>query len=93
MAAERTGIRVAAMRQTNHFGAACVYSLICIGLVMANTSLAVVPHGSRERFLGTNPISVTIPTGRHAPFGMDMATSSPFRVSSMRPRTILPKSS
>ena len=93
MAAERTGIGVAAIRQTNHFGTACVYSLTCIGLVMANTSPAVAPYGSRERFLGTNPISVAIPAGRHAPFVMDMATGSPFRVSSMRPRTILPKCS
>ena len=78
--ADEIGIGVASVRHSNHIGAACIYPIMaleadCIGLAMANASPNVVPWGSREPFLGTNPIAVAVPAGRHPPFVFDMATS------------------
>ncbi|MDP7652903.1 MAG: Ldh family oxidoreductase [Rhodospirillales bacterium] len=43
---------------------------------MANAGASVAPWGSAERLLGTNPLAVAVPAGRHPPFVMDMATST-----------------
>jgi LDH2 family malate/lactate/ureidoglycolate dehydrogenase len=80
-AAQTIGIGVASVRHTNHIGAACVYPLMaaekgCIGISMANAGASVAPWGSAERLLGTNPLAVAVPAGRHPPFVMDMATST-----------------
>jgi LDH2 family malate/lactate/ureidoglycolate dehydrogenase len=79
-AADEIGIGVACVRHSNHFGAACIYPMMalesdCIGVAMANAAPNVVPWGSREPLLGTNPIAVAVPAGRHPPFVFDMATS------------------
>ncbi len=80
-AADRTGIGVAAVKRSNHFGAASVYSLMaaeqdCIGIVTSNASSVTAPHGAIEPILGTNPFSVAIPAGKLPPFVIDMATSA-----------------
>ncbi|MDP6787197.1 MAG: Ldh family oxidoreductase [Rhodospirillales bacterium] len=80
-AARTVGIGVASVRHTNHIGAAGVYPLMaaeagCIGMTMANSGASVAPWGSAERLLGTNPLAVAVPAGRHPPFVMDMATST-----------------
>ena len=79
-AAEEFGIGSVAVKRSNHFGAASTYSLMaleqdCIGIVMANASAVTAPFGAAEALLGTNPLSVAIPTGEQAPFVIDMATS------------------
>jgi len=79
-AAEQFGVGAAAVRRSNHFGAACCYSMLalprdCIGLVTSNGGAAAAPFGALEPFLGTNPLSVAVPTLELPPFVIDMATS------------------
>jgi LDH2 family malate/lactate/ureidoglycolate dehydrogenase len=79
-AAERMGVGAAVVRRSNHFGAACGYSMLalpkdCIGIVTSNASAAAAPFGALEPFLGTNPLSVAVPTLKAPPFVIDMATS------------------
>ena len=78
--AERLGVGAAVVRRSNHFGAACCYSMLalpkgCIGLVTSNGVAATAPFGALETFLGTTPLSVAIPTLTSPPFVIDMATS------------------
>ena len=74
------GVGAAAVRRSNHFGAASCYSMQalpadCIGIVTSNAAAAAAPFGALEQFLGTNPLSVAVPTGRAPPFVIDMATT------------------
>jgi L-2-hydroxycarboxylate dehydrogenase (NAD+) len=79
-AAEQLGMGAAVVRRSNHFGAACCYSMLalpgdCIGLVTSNAAAAAAPFGALEPFLGTNPLSVAVPTLNAPPFVIDMATT------------------
>lgn len=79
-AADRLGVGTAVVRRSNHFGAACCYSMMalakdCIGMVTSNASAVAAPFGAMEPFLGTNPLSVAVPTLNLPPFVIDMATS------------------
>lgn len=79
-AAEQLGVGAAVVRRSNHFGAACSYSMMalpkgCIGIVTSNASAVAAPFGALEPFLGTNPLSVAVPTLKAPPFVIDMATS------------------
>lgn len=78
--ADRSGIGCAAVKRSNHFGAASVYSLMaldhdCIGIVTSNASAVTAPFGAALPLMGTNPLSVAVPAGDLAPFVIDMATS------------------
>ena len=78
--ADEVGIGAAVVRNSNQYGAASVYALMalerdCVGVSMSNTYPLMAPWGSRERFLGTNPLAVAVPAGRAAPFVLDMAMS------------------
>jgi len=78
--AEQFGIGAAAVRSSNHFGAACCYSMLalpsdCIGIVTSNAAAAAAPFGALQTFLGTNPLSVAVPTLSQLPFVIDMATT------------------
>jgi L-2-hydroxycarboxylate dehydrogenase (NAD+) len=75
------GVGFVTCRNSNHYGAAANYSMMAlahdmIGLSMTNSGPAVVPTYGRRAMLGTNPISVAAPAGRHFPFVLDMATST-----------------
>jgi L-2-hydroxycarboxylate dehydrogenase (NAD+) len=65
---------------SNHAGAAGVYTGMAAerGLIAMYTAVAsanvMPPWGGRERLLGTNPISIAIPTDSH-PFLLDIATT------------------
>lgn len=79
-AAREFGIGATAVRRSNHFGAAGVYAAMaaeqdCIGIVCANASTVTAPFGAAAPLLGTNPLAVAVPAGRHPPFVLDMATS------------------
>ena len=79
-AADQLGAGAAVVRRSNHFGAACCYSMLalprdCIGLVTSNAMAVAAPFGALEPFLGTNPLSVAVPTLKAPPFVIDMATS------------------
>ena len=79
-AAGTLGVGAAAIRRSNHFGAASCYSTLalpkdCIGIVTSNAAAAAAPFGALEQLLGTNPLSVAVPTLNAPPFVIDMATT------------------
>lgn len=78
--AEETGICMAMVRRSNHFGIAGTYALMAAerglgGMAMTNSSAIVVPTFGKEPMLGTNPIAFAVPTGSR-PFCLDMSTST-----------------
>lgn len=75
-----TGICMATVRRSNHFGIAGTYALMAAeqglgGMAMTNSSAIVVPTFSREPMLGTNPLAFAVPTGG-LPFCLDMSTAT-----------------
>jgi ureidoglycolate dehydrogenase (NAD+) len=78
--AEEHGVGCAVVRGSAHFGTAGFYARwlaarSCLGLVVSNSESIVVPHGSSEAVLGTNPIAFAAPRGDR-PLSLDMATSA-----------------
>ncbi len=79
--AEQVGTGWVSVKNSNHYGIAGYHSMMAlkkdmIGLSMTNASPLVAPTYSAERLLGTNPISVAIPTRNQPPFVADMATTT-----------------
>src|SRR3989475_2688854 len=76
------GIGIVTARNSGHFGAAANYSMMAlehdmIGVATTNSAfIAMVPTFGRAPKLSTNPISFAAPAGRHAPFVLDMATTT-----------------
>lgn len=82
--AARHGIGACAVRNSNHCGAMAYYVQMAIerrmmGLAMSNANRTMPPWGGREALLGTNPISIGLPTPGEVPFLLDMATSAAAR--------------
>jgi ureidoglycolate dehydrogenase (NAD+) len=78
--AKTQGVGLAAVTNSNHFGTAAYYTEQAsaedlIGLSMTNVESDVAPYGGTAPVLGTNPISVSIPSDREFPITLDMATS------------------
>lgn len=78
--AKQTGACFAAVKGGNHFGVGEYFSDYAanqnmIGVAMANGPVALAPIGGREAVLGTNPLSVSIPSGKYGCINLDMATS------------------
>lgn len=78
--AEESGICMATVRRSNHFGIAGSYALMAAeqglgGMAMTNSSAIVVPMFGKEPMLGTNPLAFAVPTG-NLPFCLDMSTST-----------------
>lgn len=78
--AKKSGIGAVAVKNSTHFGAAAIYSLLAaktnmIGLSFTHTDSLVLPFGSKKPFLGTNPICFAAPCSGEEPFCLDMATS------------------
>jgi L-2-hydroxycarboxylate dehydrogenase (NAD+) len=74
------GVGFVAVRNSNHYGIAGYYSMMAleedlIGISMTNAAPLVVPTFGKDAVLGTNPMSVAVPTGGERPFVLDMATS------------------
>ena len=74
------GVGMVTVANSNHFGTAAGYTEYasehdCIGLAMTNVGPDVIPFGGASPFLGTNPISFSVPTDREFPITLDMATS------------------
>lgn len=80
--ASETGICMATVRRSTHFGIAGYYALLAaeaglIGMAMTNSGSLVAPTFGAGPMLGTNPIAVAIPTGdSDAPVYIDMSTST-----------------
>jgi len=78
--AEESGICLATVRNSSHFGIAGRYALMAAergmcGMAMTNTSPLVVPTFAKQKALGTNPIAFAAPTSG-TPFCLDMSTST-----------------
>ncbi|MGW7002425.1 Ldh family oxidoreductase [Streptomyces sp. NPDC054933] len=82
LAAERAGrfgVAAVGVRDSNHFGAASVYTRQLarqglVGIAVTSAASRVAPHGGVEPLFGTNPISVAA-GGEDQEFVLDMATS------------------
>lgn len=78
--AAKNGISACAVMNSSHFGAASYFTLKAarrgyVGLSFCNADSLVRQPASNERFLGTNPISISFPNGTDEPVCLDMATS------------------
>ncbi|MFA1821482.1 Ldh family oxidoreductase [Virgibacillus oceani] len=81
--AKQYGTSSVGVLNSNHFGTASYFTSMaaaenCIGIAMTNTSPIMVSWGSKEPTLGTNPLSIAVPTNSH-PAILDMATSNAAR--------------
>lgn len=79
--AEQTGIAMAGVRHSNHFGACSYYAEKAIQagqilIVLSNAPQSMAPIGGIRPFLGSNPLAIGIPGKYEAPFLLDMATST-----------------
>jgi len=79
--AKTAGTGWVSVRNSNHYGIAGIHAMQAlahdmIGISLTNASPLVSPTFSKERLLGTNPISVAIPANKQPPFVLDMATTT-----------------
>lgn len=79
--AKEVGSGWVSVKNSNHYGIAGYHAMMaleedCIGISLTNASPLVSPTFSKERLLGTNPISIAIPTKDQPPFVLDMATTT-----------------
>ncbi len=74
------GIGMVSVTHSTHLGMASFYPLMAvhrnmIGLTMTNCKAAAVPTFGTDPRLGTNPLSLAAPAGKHPAFELDMATT------------------
>ena len=79
--ANKMGMSFISVKNSNHFGATAFWtSLIAqedmISFACTNTEALMAPPGGKEVLLGTNPLSVCVPTGNHGALNYDIATSA-----------------
>lgn len=82
--AKTQNVAAATVHRQSHVGRLATYPLMAaaadmIGMITADSgrsAKAVVPFGGREKRLGTNPISIAMPSNLEGPFFLDMATSA-----------------
>lgn len=79
--AEKVGSGWVSVHNSNHFGIAGYHSSLAlekdmIGWAMTNAAPLVVPTFSKEKLLGTNPISVAIPANEQPAFLADFASTA-----------------
>lgn len=78
--ARELGVGAVSVRNSNHFGAASVYTLAMarqgvLGLAFTNSDALVAPHGGTRPVFGTNPISMAVQGAGDDLFCADFATS------------------
>ncbi len=82
--ADRTNVAAATVFRQGHIGRLAGYTLMAaeagmIGLITADSGRSpkgVAPFGGREARLGTNPLSIAVPSDLDGPLFLDMATSA-----------------
>lgn len=82
--AAKGGVAAATVYRQSHIGRLADYPLMAaeagmIGMITADSGRSpknVAPFGGREARLGTNPISIAVPSNLEGPFYIDMATSA-----------------
>ncbi len=78
--ARAVGLGMVAVRNSTHYGIAGYYALMAtaqgmIGITGTNARPSVAPTFGVENMLGTNPLTVGMPTDEEFPFVLDCATS------------------
>ncbi len=78
--AKESGAGIVGVGHSSHCGAVGLYTRMAakehlVGIAMTHSSSIVVPHGGREKYFGTNPISIAFPRAGAEPVCLDMATS------------------
>lgn len=76
--AKKTGVAIAVIRNSNHFGIAGYYTRLAlkaglVGIALTNTRPLVVPTNATQAFLGSNAFAFGFPASPH-PFMFDGAT-------------------
>jgi ureidoglycolate dehydrogenase (NAD+) len=79
--AKKKGLGVVGIRESSHCGAIGIYGRMIadaglIGIVFTHSDAFVAPHRGHEKFLGTNPICISVPNEEGQPVCLDMATSA-----------------
>jgi uncharacterized oxidoreductase len=82
--AKKSNVAAATVFRQSHIGRLAAYPLFAmeegmIGLITADSGRSpkiVAPFGGREARLGTNPISIAVPSDLEGPLYLDMATSA-----------------
>ncbi len=74
------GVGAVSVANSNHFGAASVYTLDmarrgALGLAFTNSDALVAPVNGRHPLFGTNPLSLAVAAAGGELFSVDMATS------------------
>jgi ureidoglycolate dehydrogenase (NAD+) len=78
--AKKNGIGIVGVRDSSHCGAIGIYGRLIaesglIGIVFTHSDAFVAPHGGFRKFIGTNPICISVPNSDGRPLCLDMATS------------------
>ena len=78
--AKAHGMGMVAVRNSTHYGIAGYYASMaadagCIGITGTNARPSIAPTFGVENMLGTNPLTVGLPTDEDFPFLLDCATS------------------
>ncbi len=78
--AKSYGMGMVAVRNSTHYGIAGYYSTMaakagCIGITGTNARPSIAPTFGVENMLGTNPLTIGLPTDEEFPFMLDCATS------------------
>jgi ureidoglycolate dehydrogenase (NAD+) len=78
--ARENGVGVVGVGHSSHCGAMQLYTRMAarehlVGIAMTHSSSVVVPHGGKDKYFGTNPISIAVPRASGEPVCLDMATS------------------
>lgn len=79
--AETFGVSFATVNHASHYGFGGFYAMRAaeknmIGFSICNSPALVAPFGGATSMLGTNPMSVALPSGKHPDLVLDMATST-----------------
>lgn len=78
--AQKCGVGICGIINSNHFGAAALYTKLAanegmIGIAMTNVVPQMAAPGSKAAVVGNNPISIAVPTYSDTPFTLDMSLS------------------
>lgn len=78
--ASRSGVGMATVFNSDHFGAGAYYAVLAlkhdmIGVAMTNAAAVMALWGGKTPFMGNNPIAVAVPSGTELPIVLDMAVS------------------
>ena len=78
--AAQYGLGMVAVRNSSHYGIAGYYSTMAtdkgmIGITGTNARPSIAPTFGTENMLGTNPLTIGMPTDEEFPFVIDAATS------------------